>query len=211
MPCTVASAIVIGIEQTSVPGFSRFSVPPPCSTISQQNSWPNTTSRDGSIGQRPPARRERSMNCSVNFAACRSVPQMPQHSVFTSTWPAAGRGSAMVSTTKSPRRKIAARMPFPPVASGGEHSADICQMLAAPEQLAIDDKTGHAEHAAFLCRPADHRDLVAQHWRLTDELGRVGAGFCKHVADDHGVLDIQLALPKPFEDAVVVAAQHRIA
>src|SRR5215475_12626059 len=48
MPCAVSPLTVSGIEQTSVPGFSRFGVSGPCSTTSQQNSWPNTTSWSGS-------------------------------------------------------------------------------------------------------------------------------------------------------------------
>src|SRR5271165_6507414 len=185
MPCTVVPAIVIGIEQTSVPGFSRFSVPGPCSTISQQNSWPNTTSRVGSIGQRPPARRERSANCCVYFAACRSVPQMPQHSVFTSTWPSAGLGSTTVSTTMSPWRKIAARMTVPPIGSlCCQHRANVGQMLAAPEQLAIDDETWYPEHAIRLRRAADRRHLVAAGLRLGGEHRAIGPGFRQDGGDD---------------------------
>ena len=48
----------------------------------------------------------RSTNCRVCFAACRSEPQMPQRSVFTSTWPCSGTGSGNVSTLICPSRKI---------------------------------------------------------------------------------------------------------
>src|SRR5215472_6955078 len=200
MPCTVVPAIVIGIEQTSVPGFSRCSVPGPCSTTSQQNSWPNTTSRAGSIGQRPPARRERSMNCWVCFAACRSVPQMPQHSVFTSTWPSASFGSATVSTTMSPLRKIAARIVVPPIGwLCRQHLANVGQMLAAPEDLIVHDECRHTEHAFRLRGAADRGHFVAPALHLCGERRAIGAGFRQNRGDDRDILDIQFALPEARE------------
>ena len=102
--------MVSGIEVTSVPGAKRPSVPGPFATTSPTNSWPKTMSRSRTMAKRPPERFATSTKASVYFAACRSEPQMPQARVRTSTWPSARTGSGIVSTTKSPWRKTAARM-----------------------------------------------------------------------------------------------------
>src|SRR6185312_6925833 len=113
MPCGPVGVTSAGSEQTRVPGFSLRCVDGPKSTTSQQNSWPNTTSRDRSIGLRPGKYRLISTMRWACLRACKSEPQMPQASVFTSACPAAGSGAGMVSTTISPFLKMAARMRLP--------------------------------------------------------------------------------------------------
>ena len=80
----------------------------------QQNSWPNTTSRDRSIGLRPGKCFASSTMRWACLRACRSDPQMPQASDLTSTMPAPGLGSGISSTTISPFLKMAARTNVPP-------------------------------------------------------------------------------------------------
>ena len=60
------------------------------------------------MATRPDTRFDISTMRGACWAACRSEPQMPQDSVLTRTWPAAGLGSGMSPTTMSPARKIAA-------------------------------------------------------------------------------------------------------
>ena len=91
MPCTVLPASVIGSEQTSVPGLRRARG---AGAVLDDLAAELVAEHDVAGGVHdpavPPARRARSTNCRVYFAACRSEPQMPQASVRASTWPSAG-------------------------------------------------------------------------------------------------------------------------
>src|SRR5579862_2173827 len=67
-------------------------------------------SRLRSIGNSAPALREFSTIFSACFSACRSDPQIPHASVFTSTSPVPGAGVGILSTTSFLSRIIAARI-----------------------------------------------------------------------------------------------------
>ena len=99
-----------GLEQTRVPTGSVLLVAGPWSTISAQNSWPITTSRERSITNALPARRETSTKRSACLSAWRSEPQMPQARVLTSTSPGPGSGRGRSATTRRRLRITAARM-----------------------------------------------------------------------------------------------------
>src|SRR5262245_27246446 len=85
-------------------------------------------------------------------------------------------------------------------------------MLAAPEQLAVEDETRHPEDADRLRGAADSLDLLPA---LASEIGRearrVGAGLGQHAAHNGDVLDVELAFPEALEGHVVIAPEHRIA
>ena len=99
-----------GASRPGCPTGSVLRVPGPYSTISAQNSWPMTTSRERSIVNTLPARRAAATNCSACLSACRSEPQMPQASVLTSTSPGPGSGTGRSATTSRRSRITAARM-----------------------------------------------------------------------------------------------------
>ena len=108
---TPPACMVIGTLTTRAPVFSARAEPGPKSRISAQNSWPNTVSAAGSKPlSGAPARRVRSIMCSMWCRACRSDPQIPQASVLTSTWPSAGTRSATSSQTSALLRRTTALM-----------------------------------------------------------------------------------------------------
>src|SRR6516162_17357 len=94
--------------------------------------------------------------------------------------------------------------------SGGEQRADVGQVLATPEQLAIDDKTRHPEDAVRLGGMAN---LLQLRPPLPRQIGRearaIGTGLFEHRTDHTRVLDVELALPKTLESQIVIAPQHR--
>ena len=84
-------------------------------------------------------------------------------------------------------------------------------MLAAPEQLAVDNKARDAEHADFLGSAADTVHLhAAGPGRIVGKPQRIDTGFGQDAADHAGILDVELALPEALEDRVVVTAEHRV-
>src|SRR6516164_1237278 len=90
--------------------------------------------------------------------------------------------------------------------SGGEHRADIGQVLTAPEELPVHDKARHPENAAFLGGPADPLQLLPPFpRRISREAGSVGAGLREHRTDHARVLDVELAFPETLEGDVVIA------
>src|SRR4029450_11340786 len=106
---------------------------------SAQNSWPMTTSRDGSRvnGARRPAPRSPPLSAWVR--ACRSEPQIPHARVFTSTSPDPGSGSGSVSTTSWEFRMTAARMlqfsPLGPRGARGPRTCHKARMADAVDEL----------------------------------------------------------------------------
>src|SRR6516165_11705998 len=93
--------------------------------------------------------------------------------------------------------------------SGGEHRADVEQVLAAPEELAIDYKARHPKDAVRLGGMADPLQLrppLSRH--VSREAYGVGTCLFEHRPDHAGVLDVELALPKTLEDQVMIAPQH---
>ena len=72
-------------------------------------------------------------------------------------------------------------------------------MLAAPEQLAIDDETRHAEQADRFRSAADGSHLVSADLRLCSECRFIGTGLRQNSGDDGDILDIQLAPPEMLE------------
>ena len=102
----------MGTAQTRVPTGSVPAVSGPCSTTSAQNSCPKTQSAAGSSAGTPteainPVKWEKSAS------ACRSEPQMPAASDFTTTWPEPGVTSGTSATTSSPALVTAARIVRP--------------------------------------------------------------------------------------------------
>src|SRR6266436_2809616 len=69
-----------------------------------------TMSRLGSMAKMPPETRELPTSASANFRAWRSVPQIPQASVFTRTSPGPGMGAGILSRTRLLLRSTTARM-----------------------------------------------------------------------------------------------------
>jgi len=100
---------MIGTEQTRVPTGSVAAVSGPCSTTSAQNSWPKTQSAAGSSAGTP-TESINPVKCAKSASACRSEPQIPAASDFTTTWPEDGTGSATSPTTNRPPLVTAARM-----------------------------------------------------------------------------------------------------
>src|SRR3984893_16333885 len=95
---------------------------------------------------------------------------------------------------------------------GCEHRLDIGEMLAAPEQLAVEDETRHSENTNRLGHAADALDLLSTVVRqISREARGVGAGLGQHGAHNGGIFDVELAFPEALEDHVVIPAQHRIA
>src|SRR5215469_16153841 len=93
-----------------------------------------------------------------------------------------------------------------------EHGADVRKVLATPEKLAVDDKARHPEDALFLGGTADCFDLAqAFVGSISRKASRFGAGLGQYRADDFGVLDVELALPEPLENDVVIAAEDQVA
>src|SRR5580704_10771593 len=103
----------MGTEQTLVPTGRVPAVSGPCSTISAQNSCPNTQSADASRAGTP-TESIRPVKCAKSASACRSEPQMPVDSERATTWPDDGTGSATSPTTSCPPLVTAARMPTHP-------------------------------------------------------------------------------------------------
>src|SRR4029077_17324643 len=93
-----------------------------------------------------------------------------------------------------------------------EDFADIGQVLAAPEKLAVENKGRHPEDPNLLGSATDALDLLPT---LPDEISRktrgIGAGFRQHRVDHIGVLDVEFTLPEALEDGVMITAQDRIA
>src|SRR5439155_26217811 len=90
----------------------------------------------------------------------------------------------------------------------GEDVADVGQVLAAPEQFAVDDKRGHAKDALFLGGARDAVDFARPlAGGVVGKPGGIGPGLGEHRGDDRLVLDVELALPEALEDAVVIAAK----
>ena len=118
---------MIGTEQTRVPRGSVPAVSGPCSTISAQNSWPNTQSEAGS-SEGTPTESMRPVKCGKSANACRSEPQMPAASERTTTWPEDGTGSGTSPTTSRPPLVTAARMEHPP----GRRTARVVATSATP-------------------------------------------------------------------------------
>src|SRR5215472_2669918 len=88
-----------------------------------------------------------------------------------------------------------------------EHGADVREVLATPEKLAVDDEARHPEDALFLGGTADCFDLApAFVGAISRKASRVGASLDQNRLQDFGVLDVELALPEPLEDDVVIAA-----
>src|SRR4029079_13459003 len=97
-----------GIEVTRVP--AAMSAPGPASTTSATNSWPMTMPSDSASLSHgaDPLIREAAIMSSMYFAACRSLPQMPQASTLASTWPGPGfRISISSIASDLPRNTIA--------------------------------------------------------------------------------------------------------
>ena len=85
-------------------------------------------------------------------------------------------------------------------------------MLASPVQVAVGkEEARHAEHAlglgGFL-----HRRQLARALAVGEgsEAGRIGAGALQHVGEGGGVLDVEIVLPEPLEDLVVVGAEDAV-
>src|SRR5689334_6703259 len=94
---------------------------------------------------------------------------------------------------------------------GAEHLTDVGQVLAAPEQLAIDNKARNAKDPDFLRGAADTAHLhTAGPVRIVGKPRRIAAGVGQYAADHADILDVELALPEALEDRVVVAAEHRV-
>lgn len=84
--------------------------------------------------------------------------------------------------------------------SGGgirEHRANIRQVLAAPEKLAVNDESGYAENA---CRVGLVANLVVlgapSPGQVALKDGGVGAGGRQGYFDDFRIFDIELAPPE---------------
>src|SRR5215469_1691858 len=89
-----------------------------------------------------------------------------------------------------------------------EHRADVREVFATPEKLPIDDKARHPKDALFLGGTADCFDLApAFVGGISRKSSRLGAGLGQYRANDFGVLDVELALPEPLENDVVVTAE----
>src|SRR5271167_2354238 len=95
---------------------------------------------------------------------------------------------------------------------GREYPADVGQVFATPEQLAVQDKARHPENADRLGATADPIELLPPlPRRISREAGGVGTGLLQHRADHTGILDVELTFPEALESDVVIAAQHRVA
>src|ERR1700730_13659411 len=85
-------------------------------------------------------------------------------------------------------------------------------MLAAPEQLAVEDETRNPENADRFGLASDAFDLLPfLLCEVSREAARIGTGLRQHSADHGGILDVELAFPEAFEGQVVIAAEHCIA
>src|SRR5215471_7036916 len=92
-----------------------------------------------------------------------------------------------------------------------EYFPNIGQVLAAPENFAVDDEARHAEDALLLGFAANAVELgMACTGEIGGETRHVGTGFGEHGGYDRRVLDVELAFPETLEGHVVIAPEHSV-
>src|SRR4029077_20567967 len=69
----------------------------------------------------------------------------------------------------------------------------------------------HTENADSFGCFTDAFELVPALFQIGAEAGHIGPRFGKHLGDDNGILDVELAPPEALEDDVVIAAQDCVA
>src|SRR5215472_16327456 len=93
-----------------------------------------------------------------------------------------------------------------------EHLADVGQVLAAPEQLAVENKGRHAKNPDLFAGAADPFEFLAPLLRQIDgKPGGVCTGFGQDGGNDVGVFDVELALPEALELRVMVTSKDAVA
>src|SRR5215472_2000251 len=93
-----------------------------------------------------------------------------------------------------------------------EHLADVGQVLAAPEQLAVENKGRYAKNPDLFGGAAyPFEFLPAFLDQIDGKAGGVCTGFGQDGGNDIGILDVELALPEALEYRIVIAAKDAVA
>src|SRR6202034_1993893 len=85
---------------------------------------------------------------------------------------------------------------------------DVGQMLAAPEQFALDQEARHAEYAGRLRSIVDRFVFAAAFIRqIRVEAGHVRAGFGERRGDHLAIFEVKLTSPEALENPIMVGAE----